>query len=159
MLDKKQVYQSAKKELDEESKRKLINEMKGYIQKTLQAIEDCKGDIAVKQQELKALKADLSDLENGRLDRIKERQDKDPIAKRVTTIIIERIIEKYPQVIPYFQPYYVPYSPPSCPTAMCSSGTGGTNSISGTNYLYSKAEVSGTYTTLCSGNTKPYYLG
>lgn len=150
MQDNKLAYQSAKKELDEESRRKLIDEIKGYIKDTLQKIENTKGEIAEKQQELKALKADLSDLENGRLDKIKERQDKDPVARRVTTVIIERIIERYPYVVPFIQPYYVPVQPVYPQPYWLSSGD---------TTVYCSSDVSGTYTiTSCSGNTKAFYI-
>lgn len=160
MQDQIQAYQSAKKELDEESKRKLVDEMKGLIRDTLQKIEDTKGEIADKQQELKALKADLSDLENGRLDKIKERQDKDPVSRRVTTVVIERIIERYPYVVPYFQPYYVPVQP--LPQITYTSGTfnQGTLVSQTTGTLYGSSDVSGTYTIQSSGgNTKAFYIG
>ena len=143
MQDSKQAYQSAKKELDEETKRKLIDEMKGYIKQTLQSIEDKKTDIAEKQQELKALKADLDDLEQGRLDKIKERQEKDPIARRVSVIKIITIINNYPSIEPYFQPYI-----PSWTTTPYTTGT-----------AYCPADISGTYTiNSLGGNLKAFYI-
>lgn len=157
MKDLQQAYQSAKKELDEETKRKLIDEMKGYIKSTLQAIEDKKSSIAESQQELKALKADLEDLENGRLDKIKERQDKDPVARRVSVIKIITIINNYPSIQPYFQPY-APYwegtiSPSGSTVTFSTLNT--LNSLS----AYTANDVSGTYTVNCSnGNTKAFYI-
>ena len=149
MQDNKLAYQSAKKELDDESRRKLIDEIKGYIKETLQKIEDTKGEISDKQQELKALKADLSDLENGRLDKIKERQDKDPVARRVTTVVIERIIERYPYVVPFIQPYYVPVQPVYPQPYGIASGT----------TAYCSADISGTYTiNSLGGNLKAFYI-
>jgi len=182
MLDQKQAYQSAKKELDEESRRKLIDQMKVYIKSTLEAIEGVKEDIAVKQQELKALKADLSDLENGNLDKIKERQDKDEVAKRVSVINITYIVNSYPWVVPYFQPVYHYYAPQpyfgaaevnvqNIP-ALQSGGTIGYchagNNLSSSasdivndtiDQLYSNNDVSGTYTVKCpNGKIKAFYM-
>ena len=144
MQDLKQAFQSAKKELDEEVKRKVIDEMKGYIKSTLQAIEDKKSEIAESQQELKALKADLEDLEQGRLDKIKERQDKDPVSRRVSVIIIAKVINNYPSIQPYFQPWY--------------TYTGSTaGSVSTT--AYCPNDVSGTYTVNSSnGVIKAFYI-
>lgn len=150
MQDIKQAYQSAKKELDEETKRKLVEEMKGYIKNTLQAIEDKKSEIAEAQQELKALKADLDDLEQGRLDKIKERQDKDPVARRTSVIYITRIINNYPAVQPYFQPTYW-----GSTYVSGSLGTSATNNLT----AYSSSDVSGTYAINSSGgNIKAFYL-
>lgn len=165
MQDFKEAYQSAKKELDQETKRKLIDEMKGYIKTTLQAIEDKKSEIADKQQELKALKADLDDLENGRLDKIKERQDKDPVARRVSVIFITKIINNYPSVQPYFQPYWenVPCVQTINTIATNTSLTlaGSTNNLTnfGAVSAYNTSDVSGTYTVKSSGGIqKAYYL-
>lgn len=187
MLDQKQAYQSAKKELDEESRRKLIDQMKVYIKGTLQAIEGVKEDIAIKQQELKALKADLTDLENGHLDKIKERQDKDEVAKRVSIINITYIVNSYPWVVPYFQPIYHYYTPQP---SYIVSGTGivdgigrgstikvqdggnigycyANNTLSPSlnnvnnvmDQLYSVNDISGTYTVECpNGKIKAFYM-
>lgn len=188
MQDVKKAFQSAKKELDEESRRKLIDEMKGYIKNTLQAIEDKKSEIAENQQEMKALKADLTDLEEGRLSKIKERQDKDPVAKRVSVINITYIINNYPWIVPYFQPVYPIYYEQHYALGMatitngnggggCSSfGTSGTNAIgsgsgggsNGFNQLkslpitntlaYCGSDISGTYTVNSNGGVKAFYI-
>ena len=156
MQDYKEAFQSAKKELDSEVKRKLIDEMKGYIQATLQAIEDKKSEIANKQQELKALKADLDDLEQGKLDKIKERQDKDPVARRVSVIIITKIINNYPSIQPFFQPSYQGYSTSGAIGFAMAGGT--VNTGTSITNAYSSQDVSGTYAVNSLGGTKAYYL-
>lgn len=179
MQDIKQAYQSAKKELDEESKRKLIDQMKVYIKNTLQAIEDKKAEVAQKQQELKALKADLEDLKEGRLEKIKERQDKDIVAKRVSVINITYIINNYPWIVPYFQPiyhYYQPYQPNivvntvntlqginsnsgSNMIGYCSSNNLMDKAVNALEELYSENDISGTYTINgVGGLPKAYYI-
>ncbi len=179
MQDAIKAYQSAKKELDEEGRRKLIDQMKVYIKNTLQAIETVKGSIAEKQQELKALKADLSDLEGGRLNKIKERQDKDEVAKRVSVINITYIINNYPWIVPYFQPIYHYYQPQpeviiggaqlnsgihtnigSNMIGYCSSSNNIANNIAEKlEALYSNDDISGTYTIKgVSGMMKAIYI-
>lgn len=113
----KQGYEEAQKILKE----KQIEEVKRIVTKTLEKIEIVDSKIEAKKQELKELeeekkllKMDIDDLKEGRLDRIQERQEKDPKAKNTSIVIIfrERTVPSYPQPItidrnPWYDPYKV----------------------------------------------------
>lgn len=84
------AVQQAKKELENET----VSEIKEMIKETLEAIEEVKVDISDKQKELQILKADLKDIEAGRVGRIKERQEKDKRAREVSKIDVDTIKEE-----------------------------------------------------------------
>ncbi|GEM_PF-3202624 len=90
----KKAFKSAKKELEKD----FILKVKEAIKDTFQAMEDVKSDIAKLQAKLKVYKADLSDLENGKLKSIKSRQDKDKLAKSTSKVNIEKILGKEPKL-------------------------------------------------------------
>jgi len=171
-MDYKKAVQQAKKELEKEA----IEEVKKYIKNTLQAIEDVKAKMAVHQRELKALKADLFDLENGKLDKIKERQEKDKTAKRVSKVDLDDLGEKAPSLKPYI--YYQEYEklvqqpPPWTVSSMTTTaaGIGGTTATGmggGANAFYVNTagaapynvnDISGTYTVSSGNDIKSFYI-
>lgn len=95
-MDYKKAVKQAKKELEKEA----IEQIKGYIKDTLEAIEVVKSKMRSNQDELKVLKADLADLEMGRFKNIKKRQEKDNLAKEVSKVDLERLGKKCPQIKP-----------------------------------------------------------
>lgn len=81
----KKAFDEAQKEFDEQS----IKELKGFVLKTLQAIENAKKTVAQKNEEIRVLKLDLEDLRHGRVDEIRERQEKSAVAKQVSQIPLQ----------------------------------------------------------------------
>lgn len=113
--DVKQAFDSAEKEIKEQKekeKAKQVAEVKEIVKRTLLEVEKLKeqeGDI---KDKLKILKLDIDDLKQGKLERIKERQDKDPLAKQISVIIIKEkeIIKEREVPSPWYQPYYVEWN-------------------------------------------------
>lgn len=96
MSNYKKAYQQAEKELEKE----VVEEIKEMVKSTLQAIESKKAEIAKLNRELKVFKADLEDLKQGKLDKIKERQEKDKLAKQISQVDLKQLGEKAPQLMP-----------------------------------------------------------
>jgi len=129
--DVKQAFDLAQKEIEEQKQKdhdKQVGEVKEIVKKTLLEIEklkEKKGDI---EEKLKILKLDIDDLKAGKLERIKERQDKDPLAKKVSIIIIKEkeVIREIQS--PWYQPYYIEWNTTTYPvdsnTVYCDSGSG-----------------------------------
>lgn len=114
----KKVVQQTEKELGEKEKEKQIKKVKEIVRRTLESIEKVKEEKTEVDKKLRYLKMDLDDLKEGHLERIEERQSKDPEAKKYSVIIIvkekEIIRERevpcpYP-VYPYYSPWYWPYT-------------------------------------------------
>ena len=103
MTDKNKAQQ-AFKEVEKELEDTQIKELKKIVKATLEQLEKKKEKKVKIDKEIKILKSDIDDLKEGRLDRIKERQTKDPDAKKVSVIIIkEKVIER--EVPVWRQPY------------------------------------------------------
>ena len=115
--DVKRAYDLAQNEIEEQKNKeheKQVAEVKEIVKRTLLEIEklqDKKGNI---DEKLKILKLDIEDLKAGKLERIKERQDKDPKAKEISIIIIkekETIREReVPVPSPWYQPYIIQWN-------------------------------------------------
>ena len=104
----KEAYAAAEKERRE----KQVSEVKKIVTKTLEKLDTVKKEIKAKQEEERLLKMDIDDLKEGRLDRISERQEKDPEAKKVSVVLIikEKEIIREKEYVPYPSPYYWPYT-------------------------------------------------
>jgi len=106
--DIKNAYNLAEKEIEAEKKKeydKQVEEVKEIVKRTLTELESLKEKKRETEEKIKVLKLDLDDLKQGKLERIKERQDKDPLAKKVSVIIIkEKVIR---ETIP--SPWYTPW--------------------------------------------------
>ena len=118
----------------EELRQKQINEIKQIVLETLKKIDRLEKEKKVKKEEIKKLedkikilKSDIDDLKVGRVDRIVERQEKDPEASKISVVVI--IKEKEVIKEPWFQPYVIehwnlPASQPVVPTVWCGTGIG-----------------------------------
>lgn len=110
----KEGFKLAEQELKEEEKMHIKDVVKATLEK-LRKKETEKHEI---DEEIKILRKDLEDMKDGRVDRIKERQDIDMKAKEVSVIIIkEKIIEK--QVPLWYYPWIIEIKPqfvPICQT-------------------------------------------
>jgi len=148
--DVKQAFDLAQNEIEEEKKKehgKQVAEVKEIVKRTLLEIESLKdkeGDI---KEKLKILKLDIEDLKLGKLERIKERQEKDPLAREVSVIIIKEkeIIREIPvtdRYTPWYQPYYVQWNTETYPRdnqILCDNGTSG--------YTFTDCQTPLTFTT------------
>ena len=125
-MDKKEiqkVVQQTEKELEQQQKDKQVAKIKEIVKKTLEALEKCKVDKDEVEKRIRYLRLDLEDLKEGKLDRIEERQAKDPDAKANSVIIIikEKEVHHHHDYNPWYWPYtitvqnpvwYVPYPNP-----------------------------------------------
>ena len=73
----KKAFEQAEKELLD----KKVEQIKGYILSTLEAIEIAKEEKRKAEEKLRILKLDLDDARNGKFDKIDERQQKSIVAK------------------------------------------------------------------------------
>jgi len=149
--DVKQAFDSAEKEIKEQkekAKAKQVAEVKEIVKKTLLEVEKLKeqeGDI---KEKLKILKLDIEDLKLGKLERIKERQEKDPLAKKVSVIIIKEkeIIKEREVPSPWYQPYYIEWNTNTYPRhndIMCNDTLG---------YTFTDTDLHTTFTTSAVDN-------
>uniref|UniRef100_A0A6M3LLW4 Uncharacterized protein n=1 Tax=viral metagenome TaxID=1070528 RepID=A0A6M3LLW4_9ZZZZ len=86
----KRGFSDAEKEIRE----KQIKAVKELALKTLERIDNAKRMREQANTTIRILQRDLEDLKAGRLDRIEERQKKDPSAKEVSVALIERVVTK-----------------------------------------------------------------
>lgn len=115
----KEAFKLAEKELKDNEKLRI----KEVVKATLEKLRKKEAEKHAVDEEIKILRKDIEDLKEGRIDRIKERQDIDAKAREVSVIIIkEKIIEK--QVPMWYQPWvievkkeYIPYFQPYCTNA------------------------------------------
>jgi DNA gyrase/topoisomerase IV subunit A len=105
MSIEKELVSSAIKELEKEKQEAEIRKIKEIVKAYLEKISSKKESLKIAQDELKELENDLNDLKMGRLDKIEERQEKDPKHNAITLIIIKRVEKEF---IPY-QPWRSPY--------------------------------------------------
>jgi hypothetical protein len=104
----KQGFDEAQNSLRE----KQVAEVKQIVLETLKKIDLLEKDKHIKQSEIKELdgqikilRSDIDDLKEGRIDRIVERQEKDPKAINVSVVVI--IKEKEVIREPWYQPYVI----------------------------------------------------
>ena len=90
------------KKKQQEVKERQIKEI---VQGILEKLEDIKEDIKKLSEKKKALETSLDDLKSGRLDKLAELLDKNPVAKEVVRIEIHK------EYVPYPVKEYVPYTP------------------------------------------------
>lgn len=82
----KKAFGLAKKELNEEE----IKKFKDMIKSTLEKLEDFKKQKEALEKKIKILRMDIDDFKQGRLDRIEERQKKDPLAEEVSVVKVKK---------------------------------------------------------------------
>jgi hypothetical protein len=85
------IYQEAHKQAQDELHEAEVKKFKNFILNTLQKIEDKKREQDKITQEIRALKADLEDLKAGNLKKIKERQEKDEVARQISAVKFNEI--------------------------------------------------------------------
>ena len=140
----KEAFGEALKDSEKEKKEKI----KKIILETLRKKVDLEDKVKELQKEIKILGKDLEDFKQGRLDLIKERQDVDDLARKISVLKVVKIeIEdnrSFPK--PWYEPFKIlpiipEYSGPYWGTTMTtmdnndifnSSGTDFHNNFSGT---------------------------
>ena len=117
MSSEKEMVKEAYAAAEKERREKQVAEVKKIVTKTLEKLDSVKKEIKEKQEEERILKMDIDDLKEGRLDRISERQEKDPEAKKISVVLIikeKEIIREVPA--PWYFPYQVIWQVPYVPT-------------------------------------------
>jgi regulator of replication initiation timing len=119
-MSEKEIAKKAFAEIEEEKTNKAVKQVKEIVTKTLEKLDTVKKEIKKLQDEEKVLKMDIDDLKEGRLDRISERQEKDPEAKKVSVVVIIKEKEVIRETSPWYWPYQVvwqipTYTPPIFP--------------------------------------------
>ena len=104
-MDKK-LIKIALSEAEKEAQEKTISEIKEVIKSLLTEIDNEEKKSKESLDKLKVLKRDLDDIKSGRLDKIEERQEKDPKQKEISTIYVERTKEYVP-MYPWQSPWIV----------------------------------------------------
>jgi hypothetical protein len=113
-MEYKKVVSDTIEESEKKQQEKEIEKIKEIVRSYLNKINDKEEDKKKLEKEIRILKDDLDDLKMGRLDKIEERQTKDPEHNKTTLIIIKKIEKEYIPYQPWFSPWYVemkPYTP------------------------------------------------
>jgi hypothetical protein len=103
--DIKKGLQEAKKEV----KQDLIDRVKELAKRTLEKIEALQKDRDNINMEIAILKKDIQDLSEGRLDRIEERQEKDPLALKSSVAKVEKVVVKETEIHHHYDRWYDPW--------------------------------------------------
>jgi hypothetical protein len=156
----KKAYSDVERELKEEQEAEVKRQVKSIVKTTLSKIEKLKEERDEIDGKIKILKLDIDDLKEGHLDRIKERQEKDPKAREISVIIVkEKEIIRERVVSPWYRPYEVYWTasvPVNTPYVYCNAtnfktslsntiiGNDGNNCITLNNSL-AKDNTAGTY--------------
>jgi hypothetical protein len=106
-MTQKDIVSNAIQQLEKEKQEAEISKIKGIVKAYLEKILNKKEEIKVIQKELKDLETDLDDLKSGRLDKIEERQSKDPNHKNNTLIFVKRVEADYLPFQPWRSPWIV----------------------------------------------------
>ena len=110
-MTNKEIVADAIKEISKEKQEAEIKKIKDIVRTYLEKIQQKKEKEDEVRKERLALEKDLDDLKAGRLDKIEERQGKDPIHDKVTIIEIHRIEKEYIPYQPWRSPWYVEIKP------------------------------------------------
>jgi len=136
-----ELAKEAFKEAENSLKEKQKQVVKDIVLKTLEKLDRIKKEIKEKQEEERILKLDLEDLKAGKIDRIVERQEKDPKAKEVSVVVIvkeKEVVHEHHHHYDYWHwPYTVVWQVPYVPvwpsgTIVCKTGASGTPNFGAT---------------------------
>jgi len=106
----KEAAVSAEKEYQERIVSKQVEKIKALVKATLEEIDLLKKEKEEIESKISILKGDLENLKNGRIDLIKQRQDVDELAKKVSVIKIVEVKRNNNPYYPYYpwnRPYYI----------------------------------------------------
>jgi hypothetical protein len=127
----KNVVTQTENEFKKKVQAEKEKQIKEIVQDLLEKIESKKDGIRKLNEEKKALETSLDDLKNGRLDKLAELLEKNPIAKEVVKIEVHKIeyvplpyvVEKYIPYTPWNQPWSINYGVNAQPLMMYSGGS------------------------------------
>ena len=106
----KEAVSQAEKEAQQERVDRIKHIVKSYLEKIQNKSKERdkkKEELKELDEDIKLLKGDLEDLKSGRLDKIEERQEKDPRAKDLSIILIKKVEKEYIPVQPWFSPFII----------------------------------------------------
>jgi hypothetical protein len=92
----KQLANVAFNDIEKQKQEEIIEKIKSIATEVMRRIDEKEKLIERETEERNILKADLEDLRSGRLDKILERQEKNPRVKEVSPLIIKIIREDMP---------------------------------------------------------------
>lgn len=105
----KKLIDKAFADAEKEQQEKEIKKIKAIVQSYLEKIQEKTEKKNALDEEIKYLKKDLDDLKAGRLDKIKERAEKDDKAKGITLIVVKE--KEYIPMSPWKSQWYVEWKP------------------------------------------------
>jgi hypothetical protein len=112
-MTNKDMVADAIKEISKEKQEAEVKKIKDIVRTYLEKIQSKKEKEDEIRKERLALEKDLDDLKAGRLDKIEERQGKDPIHDKVKIIEIHRIEKEYIPYYPWRSPYIIQWYEPN----------------------------------------------
>jgi len=95
-MDKNELIKQGIAEAEKEAQEKEIAFIKGVAKRYLEDIQSYKTKEEETKAKRKILESELADLKSGRLDKIKERQDKDEKCRDISPIIVIVVNNNYP---------------------------------------------------------------
>lgn len=111
-MSDKELVKEAVKLAEDELKNEEKMRIKSVVKATFELLRQKEEKKHTLDDEIRILRRDLTDLNDGRLDRIKERQDLDPKARDISVIIIkERIIERQVPTPMWYWPWTIEIKP------------------------------------------------
>ena len=99
----KKAFELAEKEVQEIEVSKIKKIVQSYLQDIEELVEK-KKDV---EEKIKVLKSELDDLKDGRIDKIKERHEKDEKARNIFIIIVKCIEQEYLPLQPWRSPWII----------------------------------------------------
>jgi hypothetical protein len=147
------VVKQAFAEAEKEARDNQVAEVKAIVKKTLEKLETVRKELKGLQEKERILKMDIDDLKEGRLDRIAERQEIDPEAKKVSVVVIIKEKEVIREVSPWYWPYHVTWQipAPSYPSHPFMNGTVITSTGGLDLYASNTGKSNAVYTSNCNG--------
>ena len=89
------MYEEAAKAAESEFKNVEKEKVKGWVMALLKSIEEKSKQKERIEEEIRILRKDLEELKEGKLEKIKERQEKSTLAKEISPIGLQDIIYKF----------------------------------------------------------------
>ena len=103
----KELAKKAVELADKEAQERYVDKIKKVVQSYLEKIDDANDRRRSIDEELRILKSDLDDIKSGRLDKIRERQEKEPKAREISPIIIRVVERELLPLAPWRSPWIV----------------------------------------------------
>lgn len=119
-MSDKEIAKQAVELAEKEAQEKQVHFIKQVVQEYLERIEKFRKEEREAKAKREALEHDLDDIKAGRLDKVKERQEKNPVAKEVAPIVIRIVEEHYQPLYPWHSQWVVEWkNQPSVVSTWC----------------------------------------